>query len=115
MVYAGGLTFDSEDPSKFLKIPNLITAHRFGSALLDRLGIRTTISAALKTLATTGAPDQFLLGYLRLLRQRDVGEDALVKSERDHRDSLWAAVLNNPTLQAEAEFKVVMACITHQL
>jgi len=39
MVYAGGLTFDSEHPRKFLKIPNDITAHRFRKALLGRLGM----------------------------------------------------------------------------
>jgi hypothetical protein len=36
MVYMGGLTPDSGDPSNFLKIPNLVAAKRFGSALLDR-------------------------------------------------------------------------------
>jgi len=105
MVYAGGLTFDSEDPSKFLKIPNLITAHRFGSALLDRLGIRTTISAALKTLATTGAPDQFLLGYCDNVTSAKLH----LRSQKGTTGIVCGRVLNNPTLQA------VKACITHQL
>jgi hypothetical protein len=38
MVYMGGLTPDSDDPSNFLKIPNLVAAKRFRSALLDQLG-----------------------------------------------------------------------------
>jgi hypothetical protein len=39
MVYMGALTLDSDDPSKLLKIPNLIAAKRFGSALLNRHGL----------------------------------------------------------------------------
>jgi hypothetical protein len=37
MIYMGGLTFDSDDPSNFSKIPNLVAAKRFGSAILERL------------------------------------------------------------------------------
>jgi hypothetical protein len=56
MVYMGGLTFDSDDPSKFLKIPNLIAAKRFGSALLDRLRLYSSIKNAPYTLSQTRNP-----------------------------------------------------------
>jgi len=115
MVYAGGLTFDSEEPTKFLKIPNLVAAHRFGRAMLERLGILRTISIALGTLSTTGAPDQVLSGYLRLMRDRDVGEAAFLRSEEHYRDSLYAIMLNNPTITPHAEFKAKKVRITHQL
>jgi hypothetical protein len=55
MVYMGGLTLDSEDPSH-LKIPNLIAAKRFGKALLDRHGLYKSMKNALDTLAGTGNP-----------------------------------------------------------
>ena len=68
MFYSGGLTFDSEDPTKFVKIPNLIAAQRFGKSLLDRLGIYHSLSA-------TGVPDQVLRVYLKLI-EHDAGARA---------------------------------------
>jgi len=115
MIYAGGLTFDSEQPDEFLRIPNHITAHRFGKALLDRLGIYRTVAAALETLSDSGAPGQVLWEYLRLMRQRDVDDHAFKISEENHRDILWAVMLNNPALAAKAEFKVDMVRITNLL
>jgi len=115
MVYTGGLTFDSEHPSEFLKIPNGITAHRFGKTLLDRLGIHATMSAALRTLSATGAPDQVLSGYLRLMQQSDVGDHSFGNSEGVHRDSLWVVILENPSLTASAEFGLLKVRITHRL
>jgi hypothetical protein len=111
MIYEGGLTFDSEQPSKFLKIPNHIAAHKFGT-VLDRLDLYKPMSTALSTLSATGALDRVLSGYLRLMRH-DVG--AFRKSEGDHRDRLCAVMFDNPTLTVSAEFKVVKVCITHQL
>jgi len=113
MIYAGGLTFDAGQPDKFLKIPNHITAHRFGKALLDRLGIYQTMPAALRALSDSGSPDRVLWAYLRLMRQRDVGEDAFNKKEENHRDALWVVMLDNPGLSANVEFKVDMVRITN--
>jgi len=115
MIYSGGLTFDSEDPTKFIKIPNLIAAQRFGKALFDRLGIYESMEAALQTLSATGAPDQFLRVYLKLMREHDAGKHAFNKNEEVHRDLLWIDMLDNPSLTASAEFKVVKVRITHQL
>ena len=115
MIYAGGLTFDSEQPSRFLKIPNHVAARRFGKTVLDRLDIYDSMSTALRTLSATGALDRVLSGYLRLMRQHDVRDHAFEKSEADHRDRLWTVMFDNPALTASAEFKVEKVRTTHQL
>ena len=79
MVYMGGLTFDSNDPSKLLKIPNLVAAKRFGSAILERLGLYSSMKSALHSLAGTGNPMDVLAGYCHLMRQCDVTGDAFNK------------------------------------
>jgi hypothetical protein len=84
----GGLTFDSDNPSNFLKIPNLVAAKRFGSALLDRHGLFYSMKDALYTLAGTGNPIDVLIGYCHLMRQRDVTRSAFRKNEEHHRDSI---------------------------
>jgi hypothetical protein len=106
MVYMGGLTFDSDDPSKFLKIPNLVAAKRFGWALLDRHGLYSSMKDALYTLAETGNPMNVLIGYCRLMRQRDVIGDAFAKKEEHHRDSIWFTILENPAIKPMAEYQV---------
>src|SRR6266480_7811143 len=107
MVYMGGLTFDSDDPSNFLKIPNVVAAKRFGFALLDRLGLFSSMKDALYTLAGTGNPMDVLIGYCRLMRQRDVAEDAFTtKKEEHHRDSIWITILENPAINPKAEYEV---------
>ena len=106
MVYIGGLTFDSEEPSRFLKIPNLVAAKRFGRALLDRLGSYESARDALYTLAGTGNPKDMLAGYCHLMRQRDVGEAAFTKTEENHRDSILITILENPAIQPAAEYEV---------
>ena len=68
----GGLTPDSDDPSHFLKIPNLVAAKRFGSAILERLGLYNSMKTALHRLAGTGNPIDVLIGYCHLMRQRDI-------------------------------------------
>jgi hypothetical protein len=106
MVHMGGLTFDSENPSGFLKIPNLVAAKRFGSALLDRHGLFYSMKDALYTLAGTGNPMDVLIGYCHLMRQRDVIRNAFKKTEENHRDSIWVAILENPSIQPLAEYQV---------
>jgi hypothetical protein len=108
----GGLTFDSEEPSKFLKIPNLVAVKRFGSALLDRLGLYQSMRTALHTLAETGNPMDVLNGYCHLMRQRDIIGDAFKKTEEHHRDSIWITVLENPAIKPVAEYEVKKVKIT---
>ena len=102
----GGLTFDSDDPSKFLKIPNLVAAKRIGLALLARYGLDVSMKNALYVLAGTGNPMKVLAGYCVLMRQRDVVGDAFTKTEEDHRDSIWVTILENPAIKPVAEYKV---------
>jgi len=102
----GGLTFDPAEPSKFLKIPNLVTAKRFGAALLHRLGLYQSMGNALRALARTGNPIGVLTGYLHLIRQRDVFGDAFAKKEEHHRDSIWISILENPAIKPAAEYEV---------
>jgi hypothetical protein len=102
----GGLTFDSDNPSSFLKIPNLVAAKRFGSALLDRHGLFHSMKDALYTLAGTGNPMDVLTGYCHLMRQRDVIGNAFKKTEEHHRDSIWITILENPAIKPVAEYQV---------
>jgi hypothetical protein len=102
----GGLTFDSAEPSKFLKIPNLVAAKRFGTALLNRLGLYQSMGTALHTLAQTGSPMEVLAGYCHLMRQRYIMRNAFVKSEEHHRDSIWITILENPAIKPIAEYEV---------
>jgi hypothetical protein len=106
MVYMGGLTPDSDDPSHFLKIPNLVAAKRFGSALLDALGLYSSMKDALYTLAGTGNPMDVLRRYCSLIRQRDVFGNAIARTEEDHRDCFWAIMPENPGITPMAEYKV---------
>lgn len=106
MVYMGGLTPDSDDPSKFLKIPNLVAAKRFGSAILDRYGLRDSMKSALYDLAATGNPMGVLAGYCRLIRQRDIKGNAFLKSEEQHRDSISVTILENPAIKPAVEYEV---------
>jgi hypothetical protein len=106
MVYMGGLTFDSDDPSKFLKIPNLIAAKRFGSALLNRHCLYSSMKDALYTLTRTGNPISILVGYCHLMRQYDVIGDAFTMTEEHYRDSIWITILENPAIKPMAEYQV---------
>jgi hypothetical protein len=106
MAYMGALTLDSDNPSKFLKIPNLVAAKRFGSALLNRHGLYNSMKNALYTLARTGNLIDVLIGYCQLMRQRDVIGNAFNKTEENHRDSIWFTILENPAIQPVAEYQV---------
>jgi hypothetical protein len=106
MIYMGGLTFDSDDPSNFSKIPNLIAAKRFGSAILKRLGLYNSMQTALDSLTKTGNPMGVLAGYRHMMRQRDVIGDAFFKKEEHHRDSIQWTILKNPSLKPAAEYQV---------
>ncbi|KIX02281.1 uncharacterized protein Z518_08220 [Rhinocladiella mackenziei CBS 650.93] len=106
MVYMDGLAFDSDNPSQFLKIPNRVAARRFGSAILERLGLYSTIGDALRTLAQTGNPMRALAGYCRLMRQHDKIGDAFLKKEEHHRGIFQIMILENPSIDAVGEYQV---------
>ena len=102
----GGLTPDSDDPSNFLRIPNLVATKRFGKALLDRHGLYNSVKDALYTLAGTGNPMDVLGAYCRLMRQHDVTGNAFTKTEENHRDIIWVTILENPAIKPKAEYQV---------
>ena len=106
MVYMGGLTFDSDEPSKFLKIPNRVAAQRFGNALLSRIGLYESLSDALRFLHVGKDLKTVLAAYRRLMQQRDVRGSVFEKSEEHHRDSIWFTILTNPALSPTAELQV---------
>ncbi|KIX10454.1 uncharacterized protein Z518_01537 [Rhinocladiella mackenziei CBS 650.93] len=106
MVYMGGLTFDSNDPSSFFKIPNLIAAKRFRSAILKRLSLYDTIGDAVHTLARTGNPMSALAGYCQLMRHHDKIEDAFLKTEEHHRGIFQTMILKNRSIDAMGEYQV---------
>ncbi|KIX07675.1 uncharacterized protein Z518_02329 [Rhinocladiella mackenziei CBS 650.93] len=106
MVYMGGLTFDMNDPSNSLKIPNLIAAKRFGFALLDRLDLYHFMINAVHTLAETGNPKDVLAGYCHMMRERDVFGDAFLKKEEHHRDNIRWGILQNDAMQSTLEYQV---------
>ena len=102
----GGLTFDPQDPSKFLKIPNLVATKRFGHALLSRVALYQSMTDALRFLPENGNIEDVLAGYRRLMQQYDVGNSAFRKTEENHRDSIWYTILENPALTPKAEYQV---------
>jgi hypothetical protein len=105
MIYMGSLTFDSDDPSNFSKIPNFIAAKGFGSAILERLGIYNSMKTALHSLTRTGDPMDVLAGYCHMMQQCDIGA-AFLKNEEHHRDSIQWTILENPSLKPTAEYQV---------
>lgn len=106
MVYMGGLTFDSHDPSKSLKITNRAAAKRFGYALLDLTGLYASGQSALYSLLKNGNIKPVLNAYIRLVRERDCGNLGFSKTETDHHDSIWFTILENPAIKPNAEYEV---------
>jgi hypothetical protein len=102
----GGLTFDSAKPSKFLKIPNLIAAQRFGFALINQYGLYHTMQNALYVRADSGNLMDVLSGYCHLMQQRDIGRDAFTKTEEHHQDSILITILENPAIQPMVKSEV---------
>ena len=88
MVYMGGLTFDSQDPSESLTIPNRVAAKRFGHAMISRRGLYGTIFSAVNFLSSTGDLKQVLACYRSLMEERDVAAQSFRKTEENHRDIL---------------------------
>ncbi|KAL1919970.1 uncharacterized protein VTP21DRAFT_1116 [Calcarisporiella thermophila] len=111
MRYIGGLTYDSQRPEKYLRIPNNITLKQFALAILDRYQLRVTdIESALQSIASSGNILHLMSCYQRLMSSRDVGYDDFKKNEEQHRDSLYFSVFKNPLLrQRSVEFRITKA------
>ncbi|KAG0305521.1 hypothetical protein BGZ98_004001 [Dissophora globulifera] len=94
MLHIGGLTFCGD--SKQLQIPNLVVAERFGNATLDRLKLRLEdVDLAFQNIVSSGSIRQALALYKRTMEIRDVGDSDFKKTEENHRDSFYYALLGN--------------------
>lgn len=108
MLYHGGLTFDSVDPDKLLKIPNRIAAQRFGGTILDRWGLRDSIGDAVSSIESHGDIKKALTCYRKLISQRDNEFSEYDWEEEKHRDSFHISVLSNPALVPKPGYKVTL-------
>src|SRR5207248_5542784 len=76
---------DSNDPSNFLKITNLVAVQRLGYALLSRVGLYDSMKNALRSLVQTGGIRNALTGYCHLMRLRGARSLAYEKTGEDWR------------------------------
>jgi hypothetical protein len=94
MVHLGGLTFCTG--KKALRIPNLVAAKRFGSAILHRHHANLEdVEGAFKALIKDGNIDKILGLYARGMQQHDVGVHDFKKKEEDHCNSMRSTLLAN--------------------
>ncbi|KAG0196040.1 hypothetical protein BGX28_000212 [Mortierella sp. GBA30] len=94
MVHFGGLTFCLG--KKALRIPNLVAAERFGSAILHRHDASLEdVNGAFKALIEDGYIDRIIGLYARGMQQHDVGAYDFQKKEVDHCNSMRFTLLAN--------------------
>lgn len=94
MVHLGGLTFCVR--KKALRIPNLVAAERFGTAILHRHDASLEdVNGAFRSLIEGGYIDRIIGLYSRGMKQRDVGADDFEKREEHHCNSMHFALLAN--------------------
>ncbi|KAG9064764.1 hypothetical protein KI688_003023 [Linnemannia hyalina] len=94
MVHLGGLTFCVGKNA--LRIPNLVTAERFGSAILHRhQAALEDVNGAFKLLIDNGNIDRILGLYARGMQEHDVGAHDFKKKEEDHCNSICFTLLAN--------------------
>ncbi|KAG0364210.1 hypothetical protein BGX24_004728 [Mortierella sp. AD032] len=94
MVHLGGLTFCID--KKALRIPNLVAAERFGSAILHRhQATLEDVNGAFRLLIDDGNIDRILGLYARGMQEHDVGAHDFTKKEEDHCNSMRFTLLAN--------------------
>ncbi|KAK3823818.1 MAG: hypothetical protein J3R72DRAFT_23833 [Linnemannia gamsii] len=94
MVHLGGLTFCLG--KKALRIPNLVAAERFGSAILHRhRATLEDVNGAFRILIDDGNIDRILGLYARGMQEHDVGAHDFEKREEDHSSSMRFTLLAN--------------------
>ncbi|RPA90217.1 DUF1703-domain-containing protein [Choiromyces venosus 120613-1] len=106
LLYFGAFTFDKENPSKFLTIPNRIAATRFGTTILSRFGLLGSMRDAVRFLALHGDIIAPLSGYRKLMAGRDIKPGGYAMTEWQHRESFHIAILENPGLDPQVEYEV---------
>lgn len=73
LLYHGGLTFDSHNPTKHIRIPNFIAARRIATAVLNRYGLGAKdIDRAIDIFVATGDITESLKLYQYLRSKGDV-------------------------------------------
>ncbi|RPA89300.1 hypothetical protein L873DRAFT_1823143, partial [Choiromyces venosus 120613-1] len=92
-------TFDKENPSKFLTIPNHIAATRFGTTILRRFGLLDSMRDAVRFLALHGDIIAPLSGYRKLMAGSDIKRGGYAMTEWQHRDSFHIAILETFTMR----------------
>ncbi|KAL0632325.1 hypothetical protein Q9L58_008805 [Maublancomyces gigas] len=107
LLYHGGLTFDSHNPTKQMRIPNLIAARRIAAAVSDRYGLVVKdIDRAIDIFAATGDITESLKLYQDLMSKRDVHHGDFDKTEEFHANSFNHSLLKNVLLTITPEFEV---------
>jgi hypothetical protein len=107
VIYFGGLTFDSKEPAKYLKVPNTVAAKRIATAVLERYKLYEFFQFALRNLVDDGEIERVLSCYRDLMMQRDVTlKDLTDQSERDHRDSFYFCLRLSHHVFPRVEFQV---------
>ncbi|KAF8537832.1 hypothetical protein BDD12DRAFT_201139 [Trichophaea hybrida] len=107
VLYHGGFTFDSNNPSKYLKIPNQIAARRIADAVLRRYGLLAPhIDRAVEVFASTGDITEVLELYQYMMGLRDVLYNDFDKNEETHANTINLTILKNVLLTIQPEFKV---------
>ncbi|KAF8542939.1 hypothetical protein BDD12DRAFT_318297 [Trichophaea hybrida] len=107
VLYNGGFTFDNNNPSKYLKIPNLIAARRIANVVLHRYGLfKKDIDQAIEIFASKGDITEVLKLYQHMMCQRDISHGDFDKSEEIHASSIIYSILKNVLLKVHPEFKV---------
>lgn len=96
MVYFGGFTFDRENPTTHLKIPNAVAAQRIAEVILERYRLSQSLPVALQALLQDGDIEGVLSCYRDVMTDRDVTKKELTATtEENHRDSLNYCLLRN--------------------
>lgn len=109
LLYHEGLTFDSDNPTKNMKIPNMIAARRIATAVLDHYGLTVKdIDRAIDAFAATGDITEPLKLYQYMMGERDVGYGDFDKNEEIHANTFSYSILKNVLLTVKPEFVVTV-------
>ncbi|KAG0131609.1 hypothetical protein HOY82DRAFT_539353 [Tuber indicum] len=115
LLYFGAFTFDKENPSKCLTIPNHIAVSRFGTTILRRFGLLNSMRDAVRFLALRGNIIGPLSGYRKLMVGHDIKPGGYAMTKWQYRDSFHIAILENPGLDPQVEYEVTKPGGGHSL
>ncbi|KAI5801267.1 hypothetical protein EDC01DRAFT_764735 [Geopyxis carbonaria] len=106
LLYHGGLTFDSKDPSKHMKIANHKVARRIAAAILDYYGVdQNDVDQAVEIFASTGNITDLLTLYQHGLTGFD-WESNFSKNGELHANTFDSIFLRNPCSTFKPKFAV---------